>query len=248
MTGRRWLLVAVGVALALAVVAARLLVDARSALRAGQAAEGRGDRLEAIRHYQDAARLYLPASPYVRGALDRLEALAAAAAQAGDGPSVRAALEAERAAILATRSLYIPYRSRLPDVEQRLARLLAAAEDRSVAPGVSFESRVAWHLERLTRRPGPGLPTCWWQWLAWYCGSGAQSVSAANVWTRSCACVNLTPSSLASPSSWEWPCSWWACGLLSFDDSLASCGASCKPTHQQNNFSPAMVFQQKHRY
>jgi hypothetical protein len=156
MTGRRWLLVAVGVALALAVVAARLLVDARSALRAGRAAEGRGDRLEAIRHYQDAARLYLPGSPYVRSALDRLEAVAAAAAQAGDGPNVRAALEAERAAILATRSLYIPHRSRLPHIEQHLARLLAAAEDRSVAPGVSFESRVAWHLDRLTRRPGPG--------------------------------------------------------------------------------------------
>jgi hypothetical protein len=154
---RRWLLVVAGMALALVVVAARLLVDARSALGAGQISEGRGDRLEAIRHYQDAARLYLPASPYVRDALDRLEALAAAAAQAGDGPSVRAALEAERAAILATRSLYIPHGSRLPDIEHRLARLLAAAEDRSVAPGVSFESRTAWHLERLTRRPGPAL-------------------------------------------------------------------------------------------
>jgi hypothetical protein len=157
MTMRRWLLVAVGVALALVVVAGRLLVDARSALHAGQAAEGRGDRLEAIRHYQDAARLYLPASPFVSDALDRLEALAAAAAQAGDGPSVRAALEAERAAILATRSLYIPNGSRLPDIEHRLARLLAAAEDRAVAPGVSFEARAAWHLERLTRRPGPAL-------------------------------------------------------------------------------------------
>ena len=94
MTMRRWLLVAVGVALALVVVAGRLLIDARSALHAGQISEGRGDRLEAVRHYQDAARLYLPASPYVRDALDRLEALATAAAQAGDGLSVRAALEA----------------------------------------------------------------------------------------------------------------------------------------------------------
>jgi hypothetical protein len=157
MNMRRGLLIAVGVALALVVVAGRLLVDARSALRAGQAAEGRGDRLEAIRHYQDAARLYLPRSPFVREALDRLEALATAAAQAGDGPNVRAALEAERAAILATRSLYIPHGSRLPDIEHRLARLLAAAEDRSVAPGVSFEARAAWHLERLMRRPGPAL-------------------------------------------------------------------------------------------
>jgi hypothetical protein len=151
------LLAAIGVALALAVVAVRLLVDSRSALRAGQMSEERGDRLEAIRHYQDAARLYLPGSPTVRDALDRLEALATAAAQAGDGPGVRAALEAERAAILSTRSLYIPNGSRLPHIEHRLARLLAATEDRSVAPGVSFEARTAWHLQRLARRPGPAL-------------------------------------------------------------------------------------------
>jgi len=153
----RWLLVAVGVALAFAVVAARLLVDARRALHAGEISETRGDRREAIRHYQDAARLYLPASPYVRDALDRLDALAAAAAQSGDGSSVRAALEAERAAILATRWLVVPNGARLPEIERRLARLLAAAEDRLVAPGVSFEDRTAWHLERLSRRPGPAL-------------------------------------------------------------------------------------------
>jgi hypothetical protein len=161
MTMRRppaWLLVAVGVALALAVVTVRLLYDSRSALHAGEMSESRGDRPEAIRHYQDAARLYVPASPYVRDALDRLEALAAAAAQSGDGPSVRAALEAERAAILASRSFFIPHGSRLWDIENRLARLLAATEDRSVAPGVSFEARAAWHLERLARRPGPALP------------------------------------------------------------------------------------------
>jgi hypothetical protein len=58
---------------------------------------------------------------------------------------------------LATRSLYIPHGSRLPDIEHRLARLLAAAEDRSVAPGISFEARAAWYMERLTRRPGPAL-------------------------------------------------------------------------------------------
>ncbi|HJX51254.1 MAG TPA: hypothetical protein VJ801_00680 [Polyangia bacterium] len=153
----RWLLVAVGAGLALIVVSVRLLHDSRSALHAGEMSEARGDRLEAIRHYQDAARLYLPASPYVRDALNRLEALATAAAQAGDGPSVRAALEAERAAILATRSLYIPSGSRLPNIERRLAQVLAATEDRSVAPGASFEARTAWHLERLARRPGPAL-------------------------------------------------------------------------------------------
>jgi hypothetical protein len=154
----RWLIVTIGVTLALVVVCVRLLVESRSALLAGEGSAARGDRFEAIRHYQDAARLYLPASPYVRDALDRLEALAAAATQSGDGPVVRAALEAERAAILATRSLYTPNQSRLPKLEGRLAQVLAAAEDRSVAPGVTFEARAAWHLERLSRRPGPALP------------------------------------------------------------------------------------------
>ena len=60
---RRWLLVAVGVALAIVVVAARLLYDSRGALHAGEMSEARGDRPEAIRHYQDAARLYVPVLP-----------------------------------------------------------------------------------------------------------------------------------------------------------------------------------------
>lgn len=155
---RPWTLAGVGVVLAFCIVGARLLWDARANLMAGEQAETQGDRHAAIRHYQDAARLYLPGSPYVRRALDRLEAVAASATQAGDGPSLRAALEAERAAILATRWLLIPNASRLPAIEQRLAQVLAANEERSVAPGVSFEARTAWHLERLRHRPGPSLP------------------------------------------------------------------------------------------
>lgn len=153
-----WALAGAGVALALGILCARLLWDARSNLMAGERAESQGDRQTAIRHYQDAARLYLPGSPYVRRALDHLEGVAASATQVGDGPGLRAALEAERAAILATRWLLIPNASRLPALERRLAQVLAANEERSVAPGVSFEARTAWHLERLAHRPGPVLP------------------------------------------------------------------------------------------
>jgi hypothetical protein len=155
---RPWALIGAGIFLALGIVGTRLLWDARSNLMAGDLAQSRGDRHAAIRHYQDAARLYLPGSPYVRRALDHLESLAVSATQAGDGPSLRAALEAERAAILAARWLVIPYASRLPALELRLAQVLAANEERSVAPGVSFEARTAWHLERLAHRPGPALP------------------------------------------------------------------------------------------
>lgn len=155
---RPWVLVGAGIILALVIVGGRLLWDARSNLMAGESAETRGDRHAAIRHYQDAARLYLPGSPYVRRALDHLESLAGNAAKAGDGPSLRAALEAERTAILATRWLVIPNASRLTALEMRLAQVLAANEERSVAPGVSFEARTAWHLERLAHRPGPALP------------------------------------------------------------------------------------------
>jgi hypothetical protein len=143
---------------ALAVVVVRVAVDSRAALRAGQAAEARGDGREAVRHYLDAARLYLPGSPTVREALDRLDGLARAAEQRGDGSAARAALEAIRAALLGTRSFYTPFEERLPGVEARLARLYAEAEDARVDPGASLEARRAWHAARLAAHPGPSVP------------------------------------------------------------------------------------------
>ncbi len=149
----RWLLPVVGIVLALAVVTGRLLVDSRAAYQAGARAELEDKPRDAIRQYQDAIRLYVPGSPFVRDALDRLEALAASAMAAHDVTLARAALEAERGALLATRSVYTPHASRLPAVEQQLARLLALSEE----PGPDLAARAAWHAERLARRPGPAL-------------------------------------------------------------------------------------------
>jgi hypothetical protein len=151
-------LVAAGVLAALAVVTVRVAVDSRAALRAGWAAEGRGETLEAIRRYLDAARLTLPASPWVRQALERLDGIATRAEQAHDSVTARRALEAMRAAILGTRSFYTPHGERLPAIDARLARLYARAEERRVDPAASLEGRVAWHAARLARRPGPALP------------------------------------------------------------------------------------------
>ena len=146
-------IVLLGVAAALAVIVARLLVDARTAYRNGAAAEERGEVSEAIRFYLDAGRLYVPGSPFTRNALDRLDAIGIALVTKGDYATARAAFEAERAALLGTRSFYTPYAERLPSLERRLSRLLAAAEDR--ASPATFEERARWHAERLAERPRP---------------------------------------------------------------------------------------------
>ncbi len=150
---RQLLVVAAGVALALGIVVVRLLVDARAAFRAGDAAEQRGELTLAIRHYLDAGRLYVPGSSYTKGALDRLDRIGVTAVTQGDYATARAAFEAERAALLGTRSFYTPHAARLPDLERKLARLVAATEADGTA--ATFEERASWHAARLAERPGP---------------------------------------------------------------------------------------------
>jgi hypothetical protein len=150
---RQGVIVLLGLAAALAVIVVRLLVDARAAYRNGTAAEARGEVRDAIRFYLDAGRLYVPGSPFTRNALDRLDAIGIAQVTKGDYATARAAFEAERAALLGTRSFYTPYAERLPSLERRLSRLLAAAEDR--ASPATFEERARWHAERFAERPRP---------------------------------------------------------------------------------------------
>jgi hypothetical protein len=151
---RRWAWVAIALA-ALAVVAGRVLHDSWSALTAGEDAERRGDGATAVRQYLHAARMYVPGSPFVQRALDRLQAIAASAEAAGDLATARSALEAIRAALLGSRSFYTPHAGRLPTVNRRLAAIYARTEDLLVAPASSLEEREAWHLARLTPEPGP---------------------------------------------------------------------------------------------
>jgi hypothetical protein len=148
-----------GVTLALGVIVVRLLVDARNAYRNGAAAEQRGEVTEAIRFYLEAGRLYVPGSPFTRNALDRLDALRIALVTKGDYPTARMAFEAERAALLGTRSFYTPYAARLPGLDRRIFRLLAAAEENSAQ--TTFKERAQWHAERIPGQIGPilGLPS-----------------------------------------------------------------------------------------
>jgi hypothetical protein len=151
---RRQLAIAgIGLLAALSIVIVRLVFDARTAYRQGAAAEERGELVEAVRHYLDAGRAYVPGNPVVRRALDRLDAIGVAAVTKGDYATARAAFEAERAAMLGTRSFYTPFGERLPAVNRRLARLMAATEDPLGSP--TFEQRTAWHEHRLAERLRP---------------------------------------------------------------------------------------------
>lgn len=151
--GRQLAIASVGLVAATSIVVVRLLLEARSAYRQGTYAEERGQTGEAIRHYLDAGRAYLPGNPTVTRALDRLDAIGVASVTKGDYATARAAFEAERAALLGSRSFYLPHADRLPTLDRRLARLLAASEDPSGGP--SFEERTAWHEQRLIPRQRP---------------------------------------------------------------------------------------------
>ena len=148
-------LAAAALAVALGVVAARLLADSSAALDAAARAAAGGDPEGEVRELFAAARAYLPGSPFVPRALDRLDAVADAALRDGRTEIARRALEAERAAILGARWLVTPHADRLAHADARLAALYARIEDPAVDPGASQEQRTAWHAERLARRPGP---------------------------------------------------------------------------------------------
>ncbi|MEI8257543.1 MAG: hypothetical protein WCJ30_17860 [Deltaproteobacteria bacterium] len=117
-----WSLVAL---LLLAVASGRVLIDGSSELRAGDAAQSRGDLGDAIRRWRRAAHWYLPGSPFCARAYDRLEAAALAAEAQGRGDQAFSAWRAVRASALSTRWLVIPQRDRLERANRHIAALLA---------------------------------------------------------------------------------------------------------------------------
>lgn len=109
------------------VLGGRLLVAGHEAIGAAESALARGDRVEAARSYLDALRCYVPGSPFEGRALDGLDALASAAADAGDSEGERRVLEAVRTGLLGARSFFVPGQAHLAKANRRLAELDAAA-------------------------------------------------------------------------------------------------------------------------
>jgi hypothetical protein len=161
------LVLAVGVA----AVSTRAVWAGSRALANGDAARQRGDLVQAVDLWRQAARWYVPGAPYVGAAYERLETLAQAAEQRGDIDTALAAWTGVRSSILATRSFYLPHAERLAPANQRIAVLMATREralangdagqaDAAPAPlpaGVGDDPAAVWHYERLAPVPGPSV-------------------------------------------------------------------------------------------
>jgi len=142
--------------LLLAVVATRLLIDGQAFVSQGAAFEREGRRAEAIAAYRDAARAYVPLSPYSALGFERLFALGKQAQDEGEGKLARLAFEAYRGSALAVRSVFTPHRLVLQDVEQRLSELYAQRErTRADSPGAARPR--AYFAELLSAPVGPSL-------------------------------------------------------------------------------------------
>ena len=146
---RRWMpLLAGGVLLVCAALAARMLLGAHAELvEAGRAAAS-ADRPAEIVHLRRAMAYYLPGNPYVKRARDLLLERARLAEERGDRATAQDALTQLRSAILALRGLTRPYQETLPEVDRRLAALMASAPDaaarlRTPAGRAALEQRLA---------------------------------------------------------------------------------------------------------
>ncbi|MFK7985390.1 MAG: hypothetical protein AB8I08_05120 [Sandaracinaceae bacterium] len=108
----------------LAVLAVRVVTASRAELERGDRAQERGDVDAAIVAYRRAARWYAPASPYPPAALDRLASLAETADENADPETAIAAWRSMRGAILAARSLTVPFPDRRARAEREIVRLV----------------------------------------------------------------------------------------------------------------------------
>jgi len=107
------------------VVAVRLLLEGHQSVSQGTEYERNGKLTEAVAAYRDAARAYVPLTPYSAFGFERLFAIGEHAEEKGDLPLARLAFESFRGAALATRSAYTPHNHELSEVQKHLAELYA---------------------------------------------------------------------------------------------------------------------------
>lgn len=142
---------------ALVLVTVRVVLSARAELREAQTLLAQQDREAAVVHLRRAARWYAPLSPYHVQALEQLAELGHAAEQRGETELALSAFRAQRGAILATRSFYVPEPQRLSAANERIATLMAKQPPPGIDAGKSRQQLHDEHLALLTPIPGPNV-------------------------------------------------------------------------------------------
>jgi len=148
------------VGVVLAVLAVRVVTASESELQHARVLHDRGDIDAAIVHYRRAARWYAPGNPWGTEALAALETLGDEAERTGESERALAAFRAIRAAIMGSRSFYIPYPDRLERANGRIADLMAAGPTPPIDAGRSRAELRADHL-RLLRSAGARPRVLW---------------------------------------------------------------------------------------
>lgn len=173
--------------LLLATVAVRVVSSAAQELQRGDACAANGELDAAVVHYRRAARWYAPGSPYSSRALGRLGSLGAAAERRGDSELALSAYRAIRAAVMSTRSWYVPERERLAAADERIASLMAVQPPPPMDAGKSVQQLRGEHLALLQAETGPRLG---WTlvlllgFFGWVAGAFALSLRAVDADNR----------------------------------------------------------------
>lgn len=115
--------VMLGVAVVVSVVTVRLLVSGQAHLEEAKNLLDAGERDQAVVHLEDAAKAYVPGSPYTARALRELTIMARAAEMRGEEHRAATTWEVVRRSVLATRHLFQPNGQTLTTAERAIKRL-----------------------------------------------------------------------------------------------------------------------------
>ncbi|MCP4675011.1 MAG: hypothetical protein GY854_05800 [Deltaproteobacteria bacterium] len=121
--GRLAGVVLLGAVVLVATITGRLLIDGKRHFDEALRLKSSGDREAAVTELEDAAKAYVPGSPYPTSALRELAILAKAAEMRGETVRAAAVWEVTRRAILATRHFSQPHAAQLENAETEITRL-----------------------------------------------------------------------------------------------------------------------------
>lgn len=152
---RAGLIAIVALTATLCVVAARVLIDARSELSTGDAFLAEGEHRRAIDHYRRTLRWSFPFSPYIGEATARLEGIAVEREAAGDRSEALLAWRSLLGGLSAARSMYGNRGRAASRAKDEIARLMAAETLHVDAEGGGPSDLAAFHRDLLDREVAP---------------------------------------------------------------------------------------------